>query len=67
MKKTYQTPVVTAIDIAVESQILAASTSLGFGDDPITDPITDPSQADARGMGYIIDDEDEEDDGSYWK
>ena len=29
--------------------------------------ITDPSQADARGMGYIIDDEDEEDDGSYWK
>ena len=62
MKKTYQTPVVTAIDIAVESQILAAS-SLGFGDGSITDP----SQADARGMGYIIDDEDEEDDGSYWK
>ena len=27
MKKTYQTPVITAIDIAVESQILAASTS----------------------------------------
>ena len=63
MKKTYQTPVVTAIDLAVESQILAASTSLGFGDGSITDP----SQADARGMGYIIDDEDEEDDGSYWK
>ena len=61
MKKTYQTPVVTAIDIAVESQILTAS--LGFGDGSITDP----SQADARGMGYIIDDEDEEDDGSYWK
>lgn len=63
MKKTYQTPVVTAIDIAVESQILAASTSLGFGDGSITDP----SQADAPGMGYIMDDEDEEDDGSYWK
>ena len=62
MKKTYQTPVITAIDIAVESQILAAS-SLGFGDDSITDP----SQADARGMGYIMDDEEEEDDGSYWK
>lgn len=31
MKKTYQTPVITAIDIAVESQILAES-SLGFGD-----------------------------------
>ena len=61
MKKTYQTPVITAIDIAVESQILAGS--LGFGEDSITDP----SQADARGMGYIIDDEDEEDDGSYWK
>ena len=29
MKKTYQTPVITAIDIAVESQILAGS--LGFG------------------------------------
>lgn len=63
MKKTYQTPVVTAIDIAVESQILAASTSLGFRDGSITDP----SQADARGMGYIMDDEEEEDDGSYWK
>lgn len=62
MKKTYQTPVITAIDIAVESQILAAS-SLGFGDGSITDP----SQADARGMGYIMDDEEEEDDGSYWK
>ena len=62
MKKTYQTPVITAIDIAVESQILAAS-SLGFGDVSITDP----SQADARGMGYIMDDEEEEDDGSYWK
>lgn len=62
MKKTYQTPVITAIDIAVESQILAAS-SLGFGDVSIPDP----SQADARGMGYIMDDEEEEDDGSYWK
>lgn len=31
MKKTYQTPVITAIDIAVESQILAGSTSLEFG------------------------------------
>ena len=61
MKKTYQTPVITAIDIAVESQILAGS--LGFGEDSITDP----SQADARGMGYIMDDEEEEDDGSYWK
>ena len=61
MKKPCQTPVITAIDIAVESQILAGS--LGFGEDSITDP----SQADARGMGYIIDDEDEEDDGSYWK
>ena len=28
MKKTYQTPVVTAIDIAVESQILAGSPPL---------------------------------------
>ena len=36
MKKTYQTPVVTAIDIAVESQILTAS--LGFGDTPIDNP-----------------------------
>ena len=62
MKKTYQTPVITAIDIAVESQILTGS-SLGFGDDPITDP----SQADAPGMEYIMDDEEEEDDGSYWK
>lgn len=63
MKKTYQTPVITAIDIAVESQILAASSSLGFGDGSITDP----SKADAPGMGYIMDDEEEEDDGSYWK
>ena len=63
MKKPYQTPVITAIDIAVESQILAGSPSLKFGNGSITDP----SQADARGMGYIIDDEDEEDDGSYWK
>ena len=61
MKKPYQTPVITAIDIAVESQILAGS--LGFGDGSITDP----SQADAPGMGYIMDDEEEEDDGSYWK
>lgn len=63
MKKTYQTPVITAIDIAVESQILAASTSLVFGDGSITDP----SQADAPGMGYIMDDEENDDDGSYWK
>lgn len=38
MKKTYQTPVITAIDIAVESQILTGSTSLGFGDTPIDNP-----------------------------
>lgn len=62
MKKTYQTPVITAIDIAVESQILAASTSLGFGGDNIDTP----GGADSPGMGYIMDDE-EEDDGSYWK
>lgn len=64
MKKTYQTPVITAIDIAVESQILAGS-SLGFGDGSIDDP----SRADAPGMRYIMDDEEEEDedDGSYWK
>lgn len=63
MKKTYQTPVVTAIDIAVESQILAGSSSLKFGNGSITDP----SQADAPGMGYIMDDEENDDDGSYWK
>lgn len=63
MKKTYQTPVITAIDIAVESQILAGSPSLGFGEDKIPTP----DQADAPGMGYIMDDEEEEDDGSYWK
>lgn len=63
MKKIYQTPVITAIDIAVESQILTGSTSLVFGDGSITDP----SQADSPGMGYIMDDEEEEDDGSYWK
>lgn len=65
MKKTYQTPVVTAIDIAVESQILAGS--LGFG----SDSIEDPSLADAPGRIYIMDDEEEEDEyedyGSYWK
>lgn len=63
MKKTYQTPVITAIDIAVESQILAGS--LGFGNGSIPDP----SRADAPGMRYIMDDEeeDDEDDGSYWK
>lgn len=33
MKKTYQTPVITAIDIAVESQIL-----LGFGSGSIDNP-----------------------------
>ena len=32
MKKTYQTPVITTIEIAVESQILAAS-SLPFRKD----------------------------------
>lgn len=62
MKKTYQTPVITAIDIAVESQILAGS-SLGFG----TGSIDNPGGADAPGMEYIMDDEEEEDDGSYWK
>lgn len=63
MKKTYQTPVATVIDIAVESQILAES-SLGFGDGSIDNP----SRADAPGMRYIIDEEEEdEDDGSYWK
>ena len=62
MKKTYQTPVITAIDIAVESQILAGS-SLGFGDGSIDNP----GGADSPGMGYIMDDEEEEDDGSYWK
>lgn len=65
MKKTYQTPVITAIDIAVESQILAGS--LGFGNDSIEDP----SLADAPGRIYIMDDEEEEDEyedyGSYWK
>lgn len=65
MKKTYQTPVITAIDIAVESQILAGSSSLGFGNGSIGDP----SRADAPGMRYIMDEEEEEDedDGSYWK
>lgn len=64
MKKTYQTPVITAIDIAVESQILAES-SLGFGDGSIDNP----SRADAPGMRYIMDEEEEEDedDASYWK
>lgn len=64
MKKTYQTPVITAIDIAVESQILAGS-SLGFG----SGSIDNPGRADAPGMRYIMDDEEEEDedDGSYWK
>lgn len=63
MKKTYQTPVVTAIDIAVRARYSLEAPPLKFGNGSITDP----SQADARGMGYIIDDEDEEDDGSYWK
>lgn len=64
MKKTYQTPVATVVDIAVESQILAGS-SLDFGEGSIDDP----SRADAPGMRYIIDEEEEEDedDGSYWK
>lgn len=61
MKKTYQTPVITAIDIAVESQILAGS--LRFGDGSIDNP----GMADASGKGYIMDDEEEENDGSYWK
>lgn len=65
MKKTYQTPVITAIDIAVESQILAGS--LGFG----SGSIEDSSLADAPGRRYIMDDEEEEDEyedyGSYWK
>lgn len=39
MKKTYQTPVITAIDIAVESQILAGSSeSLDFGSGEIDYP-----------------------------
>lgn len=66
MKKTYQTPVITAIDIAVESQILAGS-SLGFG----SGSIDNPGRADAPGRRYIMDDEEEEDEyedyGSYWK
>ena len=63
MKKTYQTPVATVVDIAVESQILAGS-SLDFGDGSIDNP----SRADAPGMRYIMDEEEEdEDDGSYWK
>ena len=62
MKKTYQTPVITAVDIAVESQILAGR-SLGFGNGSIDTP----GGADAPGMGYIMDDEEKEDDGSYWK
>ena len=66
MKKTYQTPVITAIDIAVESQILAGS-SLGFG----SGSLDNPGRADAPGRRYIMDDEEEEDEyedyGSYWK
>lgn len=66
MKKTYQTPVITAIDIAVESQILAES-SLGIG----SGSIDYPEMADAPGRRYIMDDEEEEDEyedyGSYWK
>ena len=66
MKKTYQTPVITAIDIAVESQILAGS-SLGFG----SGSIDNPGRADAPGRRYIMDDDEEEDEyedyGSYWK
>ena len=64
MKKTYQTPVITAIDIAVESQILAGSLEgPGFS----KDEIPYPDMADAPGMGYIMDDEEEEDGGSDWK
>lgn len=37
MKKTYQTPVITVIEIAVESQILAASTILIGNDDEYID------------------------------
>lgn len=60
MKKTYQTPVITVIEIAVESQILAAS-SLGFGNGEIDNP----GAAHAPGMRYFMDDEEEEYDGSY--
>ena len=39
MKKTYQTPVVTAIEIAVESPILAASSlPIGKEDEDINYP-----------------------------
>lgn len=38
MKKTYQTPVITVIEIAVESQILAASTLLIRNDEYIDYP-----------------------------
>ena len=37
MKKTYQTPVITAIEIAVESQILAASSLPVRNDDKYID------------------------------
>lgn len=37
MKKTYQTPVITAIEIAVESQILAASSLPIRNDDEYID------------------------------
>ena len=53
MKKTYQTPVITVIEIAVESQILAAS--LPFG----KEEIDNPGAAHAPGMRYFMDDEEE--------
>lgn len=55
MKKTYQTPVITVIEIAVESQILAGSNSLGFGNEEIDNP----GAAHAPGMRYFMDDEEE--------
>ena len=54
MKKTYQTPVITVIEIAVESQILATSTR-PFGNEEIDNP----GAAHAPGMRYFMDDEEE--------
>ena len=55
MKKTYQTPVITTIEIAVESQILAASSLPIRKDDEYN--IDYPEMMD----------QEEEDDGSYWQ
>ena len=63
MKKTYQTPVITVIEIAVESQILAASSLPISKDDEYN--IDYPGAAHAPGMRYFMDDEEEEYDGSY--